>query len=82
MNKDFIVPNEWSIIVDHFDKADVTASESIFSLGNGSMGQRANYEEKYSGDSLQGSYIGGIYSQIKHVWAGGKMVIQNILPKF
>ncbi len=61
MNKDFIVPNEWSIIVDHFDKADVTASESIFSLGNGSMGQRANYEEKYSGDSLQGSYIGGIY---------------------
>ena len=25
------------------------------------MGQRANFEEKYTGDSLQGNYIGGVY---------------------
>jgi len=37
------------------------ASESIFSLGNGRMGQRANFEEQYSGDSLQGTYLAGIY---------------------
>ncbi|MFK5890349.1 MAG: family 65 glycosyl hydrolase domain-containing protein [Flavobacteriaceae bacterium] len=61
MNKDFIRPNPWSIIVDHFEKEDVPASESLFSLGNGVMGQRANFEERYSGPSLQGNYIGGIY---------------------
>ena len=37
------------------------ASESIFSLGNGRMGQRANFEEQYSGDSLQGTYLAGVY---------------------
>ena len=35
--------------------------ESIFSLGNGSFGQRANFEEKYSGKTLLGNYFGGIY---------------------
>ena len=25
------------------------------------MGQRANFEEQYSGDSLQGSYVAGVY---------------------
>jgi maltose phosphorylase len=25
------------------------------------MGQRANFEEKYSGSSLSGSYIAGVY---------------------
>jgi len=61
MNKDFIIPNPWSIIVNHFEKENVSASESLFSIGNGVMGQRANYEERYSGSSLQGNYIGGIY---------------------
>ena len=61
MNPDFIKPNNWSIIEEGFDKNRVKASESIFSLGNGAMGQRANFEEKYTGDSFQGSYIGGIY---------------------
>jgi len=36
-------------------------SESIFSLGNGYMGQRGNFEEKYSGKSLKGNYIAGVY---------------------
>ena len=35
--------------------------ESLFSLGNGAMGQRANFEENYSGPSFQGSYVGGVY---------------------
>ena len=50
------------------------ASESIFSLGNGRMGQRANFEEKYSGQSLQGSYLAGIYYPDKTIvgwWKNG-----------
>ena len=61
MNQDYIIPNNWSIIEEGFDPKRIKASESIFSIGNGAMGQRANFEEKYSGDTFQGSYIGGVY---------------------
>ena len=44
MNLDYIKPDEWKIIEEGFDKENITASESIFSLGNGAMGQRANFE--------------------------------------
>lgn len=52
---------EWSVIEEGFDPQYQEESESLFSLGNGHMGQRANFEEKYSGPSLQGTYIAGIY---------------------
>ena len=61
MNQDYIVPDKWSIIEEGFDPENVEASESLFSLGNGAMGQRANFEEHYSGDTFQGSYIAGVY---------------------
>lgn len=61
MNNNYIIPNEWSIIEDGFDAENVESSESLFSIGNGAMGQRANFEEDYSGKTFQGSYIGGIY---------------------
>ncbi len=61
MNQDYIIPDEWSIIEEGFDKEQVKSSESLFSLGNGAMGQRANFEEHYSGPTFQGSYIGGVY---------------------
>lgn len=60
MNR-YLEIDEWKIIENGFNPERQRASESIFSLGNGHMGQRANFEESYSGDSLQGSYIGGIY---------------------
>ena len=41
--------------------SDQRSYESIFSIGNGSFGQRANFEESYSGKSLLGNYAGGIY---------------------
>nr|WP_245252193.1 glycoside hydrolase family 65 protein [Paenibacillus sediminis] len=53
--------NEWSIIEEGFDPHLHENSESIFSIGNGYMGQRANFEEQYSGSSLQGSYMAGVY---------------------
>ncbi|MAU16692.1 MAG: family 65 glycosyl hydrolase [Muricauda sp.] len=61
MNQDYIQPNPWSIIEEGFDKERVKSSESLFSIGNGAMGQRANFEESYSGDTFQGSYIAGVY---------------------
>jgi maltose phosphorylase len=61
MNQDYIIPNDWSIIEEGFDRERVKSSESLFSIGNGAMGQRANFEEHYSGKTFQGSYIAGIY---------------------
>ena len=61
MNQDYIKPDNWSIIEESFDKDRVKSSESLFSIGNGAMGQRANFEETYSGETFQGSYIAGIY---------------------
>ncbi|MFA5817711.1 MAG: family 65 glycosyl hydrolase domain-containing protein [Bacteroidales bacterium] len=53
--------DEWLIIEEGFHPEMNRESESIFSIGNGYMGQRANFEEQYSGDSLQGSYVAGVY---------------------
>lgn len=61
MNQDYIQPNNWSIIEEGFDVERVKSSESLFSIGNGAMGQRANFEEQYSGKTFQGSYIAGVY---------------------
>ena len=61
MNQDYIKPDNWSIIEEGFDADSVKSSESLFSIGNGAMGQRANFEENYSGKTFQGSYIAGIY---------------------
>jgi maltose phosphorylase len=61
MNQDYIQPDNWSIIEEGFDLERVKSSESLFSIGNGAMGQRANFEESYSGNTFQGSYIAGIY---------------------
>ena len=63
--KNYIIPNEWSIIEEGFNPEHQTASESIFSIGNGYMGQRANFEEDYSGETFQGTYIGGVYYEDK-----------------
>ena len=61
MNQDYIKPDNWSIIEEGFDVESVKSSESLFSIGNGAMGQRANFEENYTGETFQGSYIAGIY---------------------
>jgi maltose phosphorylase len=51
----------WKIMEHGFDPFKQQQAESIFSIGNGAFGQRANFEETYSGTSLQGSYVGGVY---------------------
>ncbi|MBU9711306.1 glycoside hydrolase family 65 protein [Evansella tamaricis] len=59
--KPYLKESEWSIIEEGFDPEKHEISESIFSIGNGHMGQRANFEETYTGKSLQGSYLAGVY---------------------
>ncbi len=53
--------DEWKIIEEGFDPNHQKASESLFSLGNGKFGQRANFEENYSGETLLGNYVAGVY---------------------
>ncbi len=59
--KNYIKHHEWQIVEEGFDPHLNRISESLFSLGNGRMGQRANFEEEYSGDTHQGSYVAGVY---------------------
>lgn len=61
MNQEYITPNAWSIIEEGWNPKLVESSESLFSIGNGAMGQRANFEETYTGKTFQGSYIAGVY---------------------
>jgi maltose phosphorylase len=61
MRLNYVKTDPWKIIEDSFNPNQVEASESIFSLGNGAMGHRANFEEQYSGKTFQGSYAAGVY---------------------
>lgn len=53
--------DEWIIRESGYTPENNKKSESIFSLGNGKFGQRANFEESYSGPTMQGSYVAGVY---------------------
>ena len=57
----YLTEHPWKIVEEDFNPDRQKNSESLFSLGNGHMGHRANFEEEYSGLSLQGHYIAGIY---------------------
>ncbi len=59
--KNYIIHDEWKIIEDGFHKEENRITESLLSIGNGRTGQRANFEEKYTGDTLRGSYVAGVY---------------------
>ena len=59
--KQYFKVDEWKIIEEGFDPHYNKVAESVFSLGNGRMGQRANFEEAYTGDTLQGNYVAGVY---------------------
>jgi maltose phosphorylase len=71
MNQDYIKPDNWSIIEEGFDVERVKSSESLFSIG--AMGQRANFEENYTGKTFQGSYIAIYYPDKTKVgwWKNG-----------
>lgn len=51
----------WKIKTRTLDKANRRLQESLTSIGNGYMGMRGNFEERYSGDHHQGTYLAGIW---------------------
>jgi len=59
--KNYIQNDPWKVIEKGFNHEHNRITESLCSLGNGQMGHRGMFEESYSGDSLQGSYIAGVY---------------------
>jgi maltose phosphorylase len=59
--KNYITNDPWCIVENGFHSAHNEITESLMSLGNGRMGQRGNFEEKYSGKTLQGNYVAGVY---------------------
>lgn len=56
-----LLHDEWKIIQDGFDDADNRLFESLMSVGNGRFGLRGNHEETYSGSTLKGTYVAGVY---------------------
>jgi maltose phosphorylase len=59
--KKYLKQDEWAVIEEGFHPEYNQITESIFSLGNGHMGQRGNFEERFSGETLQGNYMAGVY---------------------
>lgn len=61
MLQKYLKTHPWKIVEEGWNPSRQRSSESIFALGNGQMGQRANFEETYTGEHLQGSYLAGVY---------------------
>ena len=59
--KNYLIKDPWKIIEKDFHPEHNKITESVLSIGNGYMGQRANFEMSFSGESMQGSYLAGIY---------------------
>ncbi|MFN4144280.1 MAG: glycoside hydrolase family 65 protein [Runella sp.] len=59
--KNYIKHDPWCVIEEGFEPKYNEITESLTSLGNGRMGQRGNFEEQFSGKTLQGNYIAGVF---------------------
>src|SRR3954453_5783294 len=59
--KNYITHDEWNIVEEGFHAAYNEFMESLMSRGNGRMGQRGNFEETFTGETLQGNYVAGVY---------------------
>jgi maltose phosphorylase len=59
--KNYLQHDEWCIIENGFNREYNEITESVCSLGNGRMGQRGNFEETFTGKTLQGNYVAGVY---------------------
>lgn len=59
--KEYFKHDPWKVIEEGFNPHFNKIAESVCSIGNGRMGQRANFEERYSGETLLGSYVAGVY---------------------
>lgn len=53
--------DSWKVKTTQLEKEHKRLQESLTSIGNGYMGMRGNFEEGYSGDHHQGTYIAGVW---------------------
>ena len=61
LTKEYLTKDAWKIIENGFHPHYNKNTESICSIGNGKFGQRASIEEHYSGESMKGNYVAGVY---------------------
>ncbi len=59
--KQYITEDPWSIIETDFHRDYNEITESLMSLGNGRFGQRGNFEEQFTGKTMLGNYVAGVY---------------------
>lgn len=59
--KQYLKHDPWCIVEEGFHREHNEITESVMSLGNGRMGQRGNFEEQFTGKTLQGNYVAGVY---------------------
>ncbi len=59
--RQYVALDPWRIIEEGYHPETNEIYESLTSLGNGYLGLRGNFEESYSGKSLKGTYIAGVY---------------------
>jgi maltose phosphorylase len=58
---DLVKKDPWKVIQSGFSAMHNKKYESLMSIGNGHMGQRANFEETFTGSTHSGSYMAGVY---------------------
>jgi maltose phosphorylase len=51
----------WKIATHQLEREERRLQESLTSMGNGYMGMRGNFEERYTGDHHQGTYLAGVW---------------------
>lgn len=51
----------WKIATHQLERSERRLQESLTSIGNGYMGMRGNFEEQYTGDHHQGTYLAGVW---------------------
>ena len=59
--KNYLKHDDWCIVEEGFHPEFNEISESVCSIGNGRMGHRGNFEEQFTGKTLQGNYVAGVY---------------------
>ena len=57
----YLTIDPWKLMEQGFHPEHQMVTESLFSLGNGRFGQRGCFEETYTGKTLQGNYLAGVY---------------------
>ena len=59
--KHYLTNDPWCVVENGFHRDENEVTESLMSLGNGRLGGRGNFEEKFTGKTLPGNYVAGVY---------------------